>query len=115
MSKIKSEKNVTSKVCHCYFGQKANRNQRQFLRITRHLETDVETMTAAHNNDKFSRRQFVHLLILNIVHPFTLIAAFCMWSKNVRVKKTHSDQYASVPKHGGMLFPFHPVIGLVEL
>jgi hypothetical protein len=36
-------------------------------------------------------------------------------AKNVQVKKTHSDQYARVPKHGGMLFIFHPVIGLVEL
>jgi hypothetical protein len=32
--------------------------------------------------------------------------------KNVQVKKTHSDQYARVPKHGRMLFLFNPVIGL---
>jgi hypothetical protein len=35
--------------------------------------------------------------------------------KNVQVKKTHSDPYARVPKHGRMLFLFDPVIGLVEL
>jgi hypothetical protein len=38
-----------------------------------------------------------------------------MSSKNVQVKKTHSDQYARVPKHGSMLSLFDPVIGLVEL
>jgi hypothetical protein len=27
----------------------------------------------------------------------------------------HSDQYKRVPKHGGMLFLFNPVIALVEL
>jgi hypothetical protein len=36
-------------------------------------------------------------------------------AKNVQVKKTHSDQYARVPKHGRMLFLFDPVKGLVKL
>jgi hypothetical protein len=36
-------------------------------------------------------------------------------SKNVQVKRVHSDQYARVSKHGRMLALFHPVIGLDEL
>jgi hypothetical protein len=35
----------------------------------------VEIMSATRNNDKLLKRQCVHSLILNIVHPFTLIAA----------------------------------------
>jgi hypothetical protein len=46
----------------------------EFLR-TRQLETN-----AARKNDKLLRRQFVSLLILNIVHPLTWIAALCMCS-----------------------------------
>jgi hypothetical protein len=43
-----------------------------------------------------------------------LTARHWILAKNVQVKKTHSDQYARVPKHGRMLFLFDPVIGLVE-
>jgi hypothetical protein len=34
---------------------------------------------------------------------------------NVQVQKTHSDQYSRVPKHGGSLSLFDPIIGLAEL
>jgi hypothetical protein len=40
----------------------------------------VVSIFAARKNDKVLRRQFVYLLLLNIYHPFTRIAALCMCS-----------------------------------
>jgi hypothetical protein len=52
----------------------------EFLRTVRQLETNVVSILAARKNDKLLRRQFVYFLILNIVRPFTWIAALCMCS-----------------------------------
>jgi hypothetical protein len=48
----------------------------------------------------------VFICVLNSVQYFV---------KDIQVKKTHSDKYARVPKHGGSLSLFATVIGLVEL
>jgi hypothetical protein len=80
MFKIKSEKSYLESLSLLLWTQAERHFNTEFLRTIRLLGTNVVTMTVARNDDKLSTWKFVYLFILNVVHPFTLIAIPCTCS-----------------------------------
>jgi hypothetical protein len=88
--------------CHCYLTQQQHTN---LFTIMTHKQQCVYNKSVYSNLTK-TNRSLTYNCMFSFQYLYKIsfsVLLYYSWSKNVQVKKTHSDQYARVPKHGGSL------------